>query len=110
MAVHSAPHFPLIRVIPPSLSSCLCAARHRPSHRSEGVDLYAAFAFRSLGGASENLVMWHLTGTAQSSGVRRWRMWCAGFSSFCECRFFLTRKIGKTSLLNVFTRGYFTQV
>jgi hypothetical protein len=37
-------------------------------------------------------------------------MWFAALVlPFRECHF-LTRNLGKTSLLNVFTRGYFTQV
>lgn len=41
-AVPSAPRFPPTL---PSPSSCLCAAPHRPSHHSEGVDLYAILIF-----------------------------------------------------------------
>ncbi len=65
---------------------------------------------RSFRGGVPALTRLHLTGTAQSGRVWRWRMWFAGIRLPSVNARFDTRNTGKTSLLNVFTRGYFTQV
>jgi hypothetical protein len=55
IAVQSAPRFP--PTLPSLLSSCLCAAPHRPSHRSEEGDLYATFGL--LGGRPSTYLCVH---------------------------------------------------